>query len=665
MTISNQRTKNYYIYRAKWIPDSPVETFSTFVEHLVTSEKIHACKIEALSHKYEEKYGYKLPLFILHPILNDFEAKHYARKERNEWKFNLDTIPAQNYDSVSEDFIDLYNELVDGFVKYYGSDKISIEKAEKILDDFIGDNNINLRAIEFSDTHTNGDKYKLAQYLKLVQKDNRKVYEFLVKLCEATLIRSYILNEGCQNFSFENKIIVLDTPIVLRALGYAGEFLEGEYKFLLKCLLESNCRLEIFQHTLDEIYNILYAAKDWVESLDFDITKASDVCIFFRANGKTKQDVIESIELLKDNIIHLNISLIDEDHVDWNATRFVEDEKKLEALLKANYTRESSLKIDIKSVMAIYLIRKNNKIKVLKDTTHFFLTSNTALSKIVAQYNSKAHPKTISPLATDMFLGMLACGENLGRTKTMVDKRILSYCYSGFKPTMAMKEKFMELVETQKEALSSEDYLLLKNHPLICDALIDSSECEINNLSEVTIWDVLKEVKESLVADTKHHYETEMTDTKHHYEMVIDEIAVTKNNEISEKEHQIEELKREQALDRTKHLEELHSKDVQHARREWKKWKRTANFIKAFLSFLAVIAIIVSVMGGINFNNDNKLFLTMCIIGGIFTIILTPSSIISWFNQNKLVAKIYDNAKRKIARDYSISTEELEEEKNL
>lgn len=662
MMITNQRTKNYYIYKAKWIPDNPIETFGIFVEHLVTSEKILNCKIERLSSIYEDKYGYKLPLFILHPILDNFASKQYAKKERNEWKFNLNIIPAHNYDSVSNEFIGLYNELVDGFVQFYGTGKISAEEAETLLNDFINENNVNLKEIKVYETNNNAGRYKLAQYIKFVQKNKKRLYDFLIELCEATLIKSYILNEGCKEFTFSNKIIVLDTPVILRALGYEGAYLEREYKYLLKCLVDGNCRLEIFEHTLEEVYNILYSAKDWVESFDFDITQASDVCIFFRAEGKTKQDIVEIIESLKDAIAKLNIGILAEEYVDWKDDRFLEKEEKIESLLKPHYARESSLKADVKSVMEIYLIRKNNKIKVLKDTTHFFLTSNTTLAKLVSQYNFNTYPKTISPFATDMFMGMLACGEKLERAKSLVDKRILSYCYSGLKPTIPMREKFIELVEAHKDELDSTDYLLLKNHPLVCDALIEASENEIGNISEVTIWDVLREVKETLIADARQNYEKKLVEMEQFYSTQMDEIATTKNSEISKKDSQIDILKKEQEDAHERHLKELHCKDIEHANREWKSWKRKANLVKIFISIFAIISIIASIIGGINFANKNGLYLALCIIGSIFSIMLTPSSIISWISHNKIVSKIYMNAKRKIAQDYSISPNELTEE---
>lgn len=646
------RIKNYYIYKAEWIPDSPVKTFNGFVEHLVVSECIQHSKIEALSQAYERKYGYKLPLFILHPILSQFEKNGYAQKNRNEWYFDLPYIPLHDYDSVSSEFLYNYNELVNGFMSFKPEKKLTYDEAESIINDFIDDNNLNLRKIAFEDQTFNGDRYLLAQYLKELSSKKQNVYDFLLKLCEAMLIKSYIINDAYVDFSFANKIIVLDTPIVLRALGYAGDYLKEEYQFLLKCLSDSNCRLEIFEHTFVEVYNILYSAKDWVENVNFEMARASDVCLYFRAKGYTEKDVVEIIERLKTDLENLNIYLIDDGQIDWKLTKFVEDEKKIEALLRENYggsyIREDSIKIDIKSVMAIYLIRKNNKNKVLRETTHFFLTSNGTLSKVVSIYNSKAHPKTISPVATDMFIGMLACGENIGRAKSMVNNRVLSYCYSGFRPSIAMREKYIEIVENHKDQLPKENYLLLKNHPLVCDVLISCSESELSNVTEVTLWDVLNEVKSALVSDTTEHYRT-----------LIAETTATHGLAMEEKDKQIAEMKKDQEAARKKHLQELHDKDLKIAQRDWNKWKKHAKIMKYVFIILALVFIAGSVLAGINVSNENVTVLAICIVGSIISIFLSALAIISWFENSKIVAKIYKRAKMKIAKENSISAEEL------
>ena len=639
--LSN-REKNYYIYKAEWIPDNPVATFIKFVEHLISSENIKQSKIEALSNAYQDKFGYKLPLFILRPILSEFERKEYAVKKRNEWFFT-EKIPSHDYEIVSGEFQKMYTDLINGFVQFVNSEKLSYEKAENVITEFIEENDITFKTISTSEYEEGSAFFQLAQYLKYIQQSNNNLFSFIIHLCEATLIKSYILNEDCQEFSFSNKTIVLDTPLVLRVLGYVGEYFETEYTFLLKCLLSGACKLSIFSHTYSEISDILYSAKEWVERADFDIEKASEVCYYFRSKGMTQKDVISLIENLKENLLKLNISIVNDELIDWSKDKFVESNKEIEDLLKNNYNmdliRERSINYDIRSILSIYLLRGNNKIKTLKDSTHFFLTSNGALAKSVLFYNAKHYPKTLSPVATDMFIGMLSCGENIQAAKKITGNKVLSYCYSGFKPTKAMKEKFVALVEAEKDHLHEKNYLLLKNHPLVCDALLSSSNNNINNITELTVYDVLDSVQSSLVEDTKRHYDIEL----------------------QKKDQQIQELNKEKEINRKNHLEEIHNINIQYAREDWGEWKQKAKTVKTLVSILTSICVIISSILGWKLDAIPQWGKSLFIVGCIFSIILVPSSIMSWLKNNFFIKGLYNKKKIKLSKKYNIKVEELED----
>ena len=83
----NKTVKNYYILKSKWLPQDTVSTFMPFVINLIRSEKIESCTIEELSEQFKHKYGYRLEMFILRPILNNMKQNAACAifiKETNE-----------------------------------------------------------------------------------------------------------------------------------------------------------------------------------------------------------------------------------------------------------------------------------------------------------------------------------------------------------------------------------------------------------------------------------------------------------------------------------------------------------------------------------------------------------------------------------------------------
>ena len=68
----------------------------------------------------------------------------------------------------------------------------------------------------------------------------------------------------------EDCIIFLDTPIVLKRLGYDGKDLSDTYKNFLDDLQKAGAKLKVYEHTLDEIWSILFNFKRCIAQNNFN-----------------------------------------------------------------------------------------------------------------------------------------------------------------------------------------------------------------------------------------------------------------------------------------------------------------------------------------------------------------------------------------------------------
>ena len=383
------------------------------------------------------------------------------------------------------------------------------------------------------------------------------------------LIKSYIFNEGLTQSAFSEKNIYIDSPIIFRLLGYYGEYYKQEYCFLFQSLREKGCKLYIFNRNYQEVINNLKNAEKYVESTEYDISRSSDICNYFRSQGWRAEDVGEEIELLKSNLTKMGISIQPDCDFDWNNYKIIESHDQIRAKIVEEYKkntrgslREDSITTDADSTIDIYALRKNNKIQVLADAPYFYVSSNYGFVSAIRKYNSENYPDTISPVISDAFIGMIICGENAEKANTVATNKVLSFCYSAFKPTQAMLEKFISLLEAEKDTnkISEYDFIALKNHPMVNDFLIKSTDNNIEELTHNTIYEVLDMIKASHIEDAK----------------------VIFNKTLME-----ERAKAEQKITQLKN--ENYQKNLKYAQAEYSQYKK--NILIVFVSIMLIISI--------------------------------------------------------------------------
>lgn len=527
----NNLLKNLCILRSEWIPNSPVDTFKPFVIELIRSEEIVKTKIEKLSENYEHKYGYKLPLFILKPILNSLVDIGLAElpPHRNEWTFDMSLAPNKNLDLKAAHFEEKYNNFVQGFVNFCSSyQKIPFKQAEQIILKFINANSNDPLFYqsgglmqETDDVHL----FFLSRYLRELQGSDKNLFKFFGDLCESVLIASFMFNEDLQQGTFANTKVYVDAPIIFGLLGYRGEYYQQEYKFLFDCLLKQGCELSVFYQNYSEVMRVLQEAEKWVDSISYDPSVASRVCEFFRSKGKSRPYVTQEIVLLEKNLKSLNIKIANE--IDWNTNQmFVESHQEIRDTIIAEYLTstmttpirknpenlpEDAIEVDVRSVLDIYFLRKNNRVRLLKDAAMFYISDNNAFVRAVRKYNNSKYKNTIPPVLNLTFLGMVVTSESPDLLSTVVNNRILSFAHSVFKPKHSVRKKFIEQLEKEKAdgKISEPDYLAIKHNAYVNEFLFECVGNNLDGINQDTAPQILEMVHSQILGDHKRTHEKE------------------------------------------------------------------------------------------------------------------------------------------------------------
>ena len=652
--------KNYYILKAKWLPQDSISTFKPFVINLIKGEHIESCTIEEISDYYNNKYGYRLEFFILRPILNNLRSDGKAQVKNGIWHFDLDNMPNIDLESDANEFDNKYQSLIKGFVNFCNApQEINIDTADKIICEFIDDNNFDAKIYTGNGTfYDESDTYRyfLSGYIQSLKKANDPLFEFLVSLCEGVLIKSYMFNEGLKSSAFVNKKLFIDTPIIFRLLGYYGDFYKQEYRFLIHNLINNHCKVFIFNRNYQEVLHVLKNAEKYVENIQYDMSKASDVCNYFRSQKMSGEDVAEEIELLDSHLTELGIEK-HADEADWSEQKYVESYEKIKSCIIEEYEfnqkaylhySENAIAIDTDSTIHIYLLRKNNSAIRLSDAQYFYISSNYAFVNAIRKYNNSIYKETISPVVSDAFIGMIISGENSMKAQEIATNRILSFCYSAYKPSSSILNRFVELIEQEKNEIkiTEQDYIALRNHPMVTDFLVRSTQNNVEELTTNTVYEVLDMIKAEHIFDVQDSFDRQMKEKEESFHNEVNELRSQKDKEIKQLQDDNYNLR------------------LQNANRDFRRYNnRIKTLFGIILSLITLLFLGGTITQIILLTRNIIPILTIIsviftgvgsIISIVFAIIAYKNDFDKWF-----VKKMLDNKKQKISEQSQVQLKDI------
>ncbi|MBD5435118.1 MAG: hypothetical protein HDR36_01145 [Treponema sp.] len=374
-----------------------IEAFSyEFTEKKsVSSSEVH------LQNVLEEKYKLFIPEFLLDKwILGNFDLKNSKLVLKNGTE-ELSRKIADIKDK-EEDFLQKMNKIKSDFINFAMekfNKKIDNEQARRIFDSYIY-SAANSRVLNKFNEISNEFYFIFQEFLKyLMDNDNGKL-SVIENFGVANQIQDLILYDNRLDKNFlEGCYIFLDTPILMRRLGYDGKRLYDDYKKFLDSLINSGAQECIFEHTFDEIWGILFNFK---RCIALNILNAKGVGTFLEARKEfSDADEVLTLDknLLRENIEKLGVKFIDAIDADENNTLNSDydawdfDEKMFVKILKEKSAIEDFCKSwverDTNSISAIHRMRSKDhieKIDTYKDGKYYLLIDNYILISALKEY---------------------------------------------------------------------------------------------------------------------------------------------------------------------------------------------------------------------------------------------------------------------------------------
>lgn len=229
---------------------------------------------------------------------------------------------------------------------------------------------------------------------ELLKKGNDEDKKLIDDLGIANQFSKIIFSEDIfnQNF-FSDTTFYIDTPIILKYLGYAGLDTQKTYINLLNSIKECNGKIGILAHIVDEMKSIIFTLKMKIKQGFFNAPNVNDFLKAIKENNQLALDDDDIVKSIISNGIFIDEIVYTSDN-DKNYNDILIDEPSLKNYMISEYKTSKNrdkdsdyrldvrVNVDVKSTSLISINRiRNNK-------NCFLLTQNNAFKRAVLKYHN-------------------------------------------------------------------------------------------------------------------------------------------------------------------------------------------------------------------------------------------------------------------------------------
>lgn len=334
-------------------------------------------------------------------------------------------------------------------------------------------------------------------------------FEYLAKVVEGTMLASvvYLPDLSAVDRKFRDSNAYLDTPFLLRLLGFNGAELQAPAIELLELLRQHGAGAACFDKTLVELRGVLASAAQQVGSAQPG--RDDDIITYFSSQGMRRADVELIIADLESTLSTLGVRIVPAPRYNHHSSV---DELELRDVLDriVNYRREPTLLHDLDALTAVDRLRDGHRQPILEHSKAIFVTTNSRLVTAARVYFDNepggAWPLAIldKDLATLLWLKQPLSAPDLPRKQIMAD------CYAALQPTPQHWARWSEEIARTEAAgtYTPEQLELIRTWPDTQRTLMDVTMGDATAISERTVADVLSTAEAALTAPVRAELES-------------------------------------------------------------------------------------------------------------------------------------------------------------
>ena len=415
--------------------------------------------------------------------LRDYSRERFERRmDREEAEAALHTLLLDRVDSISciEDYSNVASEW---------SSEMSSDDAGYILKRFIED-----EVVPGTDLH---------EYLRRIARGSALAVAVFYRGDQVERLAS----------SMNGLKVYFDTPLLLGLLGYHKPEDRAAVADVLRLVVESGATPCVFEHTCQELRNVLLGAATDMRSAQ---------------HGLALESTMPVVESYVQGALGASVPHRDRDRYVLDAERLPvilaerygfkleqavssrseQDEESLAELVQTKYAVDPSRRLisfDVKSLLGVDRLRQSRQPLSLDQAEAVFVTTNPQLADASEAFFDTSPRSDCVPLCYTS--DALACLLWLKRPLELPDmpwRQVVSYVYAGLYPGDELWRKytgFLDSLRLRENPISDEDYFVLRFTVGARQALMDSTLGHADLLTVGSITDILTKAKNDLATE--------------------------------------------------------------------------------------------------------------------------------------------------------------------
>lgn len=508
MKMSNV-TKLYACFKAGFLGSNILDTYFSFVANIIIDNSINTIEDSVIQSQFKERYSIELPLPFIRQVLGVGVHNNCFIEDHGQYSVVHEEIIKYRFDE--SDFDALWSYLITDFKAFCDLNNIDISSVDVegfILNSFDDSDDIILYGEKAEkEQGLSSIQYAWYSFVRDRAETKPEMYKFITALSTSNITKQALFYAGDTSSDYHGLDVYLDSPIVFALLGMDEAARTESYKKLIVEMQKANCNIHIFDHIFQEVDCIIANASTWATSTQYDLRKANNAARFLHDSEMDEEEIAEFCGSIEDKLNELGITIKETDY-DIFQKDFQEDEGQLFDMVKTRYTeqgnylskeKESSILIDVRSIIMVYRERKGQVASRIQNSKHIMLTSNNAIANVSKQYESNKSLQSghiPACVSVDLFGAVLWLNSPLQMIEYQ-KKKLLADCYAFLKPDKKMIDRYMQSLDDARNAdeIDEKTFLLLRTHKVVLDSLMNITRGDYARFNSKTYLEVYEDIQ--------------------------------------------------------------------------------------------------------------------------------------------------------------------------
>lgn len=476
-----------------------------------------------LAEDFKKLFSLYIPAYLISSLVAKLLSLHFIKKERDVFIVDRTAIIKHGFyikeeiDSCSNK----QNKISAEFIKYCSekyNKTITKDEANKIILSFIKENDTDIVFTEIKTDSTSEELFLVGKYVSSLFVEQPDLYKDFVNFAIGSIAfhAMYLAPIESESESLKKCVFFLDSSFIFPLLGIDSMQREEIIKEIIKEIHLKGGFIKIFQHSFDEIVEILETAKKYIESPMYDSRKANKALSYMRQEGFSVARVeliIASLQsTLKENLISIEKDVpekvlgIDENELttEINNNLCLREYESID-----KYSERTSR--DVNSIIYTYEKRRKIDSKNFIDAKYSFITENALVSstdkKIISKYSeNKNSSETFFPAAIPepMLCAYLYIGSS-NKAVENVSMSILATAFAAIRPNSELEALVKDTAKKLKDEnrITEAAYNLVITSHLIKDCLAERTLNSYEKVNEDIVFELIEDAKDAIAIEER------------------------------------------------------------------------------------------------------------------------------------------------------------------